>query len=158
MHNLHLVSVKADNGKDACQIVESALTDWGNENNWRSILGAIDRNNNITDHEKTALTESKMTVERAERMVKDWMNSFYLQEHIPQLMQRINQIDQFSLYDWNLLEDYARYKQETISNPEPELFDIWENEFYSYQLDYCGLTNLHIDGRNQYLVFIDMHS
>jgi len=158
MHNLHLVSVKADDGKDACQVVESALNDWGNDNNWRSIIGAIDQNNNITDHAKPMLTEEKMTIEKAEKLVKEWMNNFYLQEHIPQLLERLDQIDEFSVYDWNLLEDYARYKQEVISNPEPEIFDIWENEFYSYQLDQQGITNLHIDGRKPYLVFIDMHS
>ena len=47
MHNLHYVVVKAETGEEACSEVESSIEDFGNENNWRNICGAVSQDNEV---------------------------------------------------------------------------------------------------------------
>ncbi len=47
MHNLHLVVVNAENAKDAMHNAEMAIFEWGNENNWRTMCGAVSENDEM---------------------------------------------------------------------------------------------------------------
>jgi hypothetical protein len=41
MHNLHFVITTADSPEDACNNVETLISDFGNENNWRTVCGCV---------------------------------------------------------------------------------------------------------------------
>ena len=47
MHNCHYYVVEAISGADACEHVESTLADWGNEDNWRVMCGAVSEYNEV---------------------------------------------------------------------------------------------------------------
>jgi len=46
-HNLHLIVVRAESGLDACNEAEDLLFDFGTENNWRSMCGAVSEDNEV---------------------------------------------------------------------------------------------------------------
>ena len=47
MHNLHFMIVQANDPKDACNIVETEIQDWGNDNNWRTIAGCVSEDDEV---------------------------------------------------------------------------------------------------------------
>ncbi|VGO12400.1 hypothetical protein PDESU_00952 [Pontiella desulfatans] len=44
MHNLHIIVARADSAEEAMAEVDAYIDGWGDENNWRSIAGAVDAN------------------------------------------------------------------------------------------------------------------
>jgi len=47
MHNLHYIVIRADSGKEACDAVENEIVEWGSEDNWGQICGALSEKNII---------------------------------------------------------------------------------------------------------------
>ncbi len=161
MHNLHLITIRADTPKAACNEVENEIVDFGNENNWRTICGCISENDEIYVHDKEYgrfHPEPGTTIKGIEIMVKRWANTF--EYNISPVLLKF-QIEESSLeaHDWWELKEYCRFrcdKKYFTSNR----FNIWETEYRSWELDENGFTNLirQSDGNKRYVVFIDMHS
>src|SRR2546421_8608512 len=53
MHNLHFLLVNGDSAQDAASTVETAINDWGTENNWRRIGGIAseDGKDDVENHD-----------------------------------------------------------------------------------------------------------
>ena len=49
MHNIHYVRTYANNAQNACNFVESEIESWGDENNWRTICGAVNKKGKVLD-------------------------------------------------------------------------------------------------------------
>lgn len=76
MHNLHLITIKADNPKDACNDVENEIVQWGNENNWRTITGCIDETGEIFINDNYGRFNPKGTLADIEQMIINWSQYF----------------------------------------------------------------------------------
>ena len=49
MHNLHFILVRASSGEKACQDAENQIIDFGTDNNWRTMCGAVSEDNEVYD-------------------------------------------------------------------------------------------------------------
>lgn len=166
MHNLHFAVIRSESAEDACNTVECFIEDFGNENNWRSISGAVSEHNEVylTGEGRFAPDETSDTIEKINAMVTKWMqpDTFY-EEPAKKVMKLVLEgNDPEDTLDWYRLEKYAadRYAEamsKKIAKGEP--FNVLEHEFKDYQYDDCGVTQLdYDDGETAYVVFIDMHS
>jgi len=161
MHNLHLVTIRADTPKAACQEVENEITEWGNENNWRTICGCVSADNEIYLHDKEYgrfHPEAGMTIADIKKMVKSWALTFGY-DIIPVLLKFKIEEDSLQAHDWWQLKEYCRFRSEKEYFTASK-FNIWETEYRSWELDQNGLTNMieHREGKKKFVVFVDMHS
>lgn len=162
MHNLHLAVVKAQNAKEACDFVESEISEWGNENNWRSICGAVSEANEvfINDKDGRYLPGENETIESINAMIKEWFNdgtyTLAIKEKIANGETDFTKWNEHELW---LLKMCAEQLHElcTISKDD---FSVLENTYYAFQFDQLGVTNMVNDEEEGklFVVFIDMHS
>jgi len=164
MHNLHLITIEADSPEDACSDVEERINDWGSENNWRTICGCIDEDNeiHIEDDHGRWMPESGTTIKNIEKMIKNWAENFRFKSIIDEALAKFHADEKnLSSQDWWILGEYCRFKSDKVEFDGYE-FNIWEAEYRSWQLDENGLTNMisgqHTEGMKKYMVYVDMHS
>ena len=161
MHNLHLITIRADTPKDACNELENEIVEWGNENNWRTICGSISEDNEIYIHDKEygRFTPAKnMKISDVGKMIKGWVGSFGYNPTEALFKFHMDQ-QTLSSQDWWLLGEYCDFKQHQIDFYR-EKFNIWETEYRSWELDENGLTSLirQNEGKKRFVIFLDMHS
>lgn len=173
MHNLHLVVVKAENGQDACSIVETEISRWGDENNWRTICGAVSEDDEVYQAEEGRFEpgESYDTIAKINKMVKGWLKGSFYGETAKRLLDKGKKIERFSSQEaWSLMR-YAEYIMELKHIKERKKFrkakgqdvkssfDVLTDSFYEWKLDENGVTQLDVDGDGKlWVVFVDMHS
>lgn len=177
MHNLHLVVVKADSAEDACSIVETELESFGNENNWRTICGAVSEKDEVFSKEgdfRGRYTPSDcetLTIEAINKMVKEWMKGNYYGDTAKKKLAK-GKLD-FSKWNsgdlWSL-EQYAKHLYQVAKIKESKKhnkkagkkvskdFDVLNDSFYAYEYTECGVTHIDYEGEKTYVVFVDMHS
>ncbi len=162
MYNLHLAVVKAKSPKEACDYVESEISEYGDDNNWRTICGAVSEANEvfINDKDGSYPPEATETIESINSMVKGWFN---VDDYILAVKEIIaNGETDFTKWDrheiW-LLKKYADQLYELCDIPK-ETFNVLENSYYGYKYDEFGVTNMvNKEEEGQlYVVFISMHS
>jgi len=164
MHNLHLARVKASSAKEACNAVETAIMDFGNENNWRSICGAVSEHNevyNSGDGRYSPESTDYTTIEKINEGVNGWMNECFYGAVAKEKFEK-GEID---LSQWNShelwsLSKWAKHLSE-VADHKDKPFNVLTDTFYDYQYDECGVTDLEWsvnDGDTIWIVFIDMHS
>ena len=81
MHNLHFCVVNASSPQEACDAVETEISEWGTENNWRTIGGCISEDNEVySTYDKNKewgnsrwCPHEGTTVEDINRQVVGWM-------------------------------------------------------------------------------------
>lgn len=161
MHNIHLVVVKANSHEDAESLVENAIQDWGTENNWRTICGSVSESNtwhNVNDGRWDI--DETTTIESINDMVRGWINDIPLGSILfDELLIGKKKKDDLSFADWYSIKKYAAHMQESTRKKDfGKTFDVFLDEFFEWELDKCGVTNLYYDGKIRYVVFIDMHS
>lgn len=162
MHNLHYLTIKADNPEEACDEVESIIMEWGNDNNWRSICGCISEDNEVHIQEADGCFPpgAAETLDDVAKKIKSWVDNFQYGSVIKEKLVKFH-IEEEALTgnDWFILQQYCRFKGDQIDFKQSP-FDLWEAEYRSWELDECGLTNLmeQSDGSKRYVVFLDMHS
>jgi hypothetical protein len=162
MHNLHYLTIKADSPREACDIVENIIVEWGNENNWRSICGCISEDNEIYIHDEAdSFAPGKTeTLSDVTKRIKSWVDNFQYDSVIKEKLVKF-QIEEEALTanDWWLLQQYCKFKEEQVKFKQ-HTFALWQSEYRSWELDECGLTNLmeHNDAEKRYVVFLNMHS
>lgn len=187
MHNLHFIIVKADSASDAASEAESEISNWGNENNWRSIGGVAseDGRDDIDNHDGgrwglSFLDELEeipkegsyfaRTVAYVQWLVKDpvtleyqpWATICDFKEGITTVA---NHLMNFDLENGELHELWA------ASRNIKQLYELLGArrslakgndlpEFYDWQFDQTGVTDMTAtsDGKQRYIVFLDMHS
>lgn len=160
MHNLHLVVVKAENAKDACDTVETELSDWGNENNWRTICGCVSEDNEVyIQGDGRYPPEKDDTIETINKMVTEWVNDTnHYGKQAEEKLKTEPDITKWKPGELWSLQKYAEklYNDYSIKGRE---FNILEDSYYEYEYDECGVTQITSDSEDKiYVVFVDMHS
>ena len=174
MHNLHLVVCEAENGKEACSLVEAQIESFGNENNWRTICGAVRSNgdNYSTGEgrwEPQTLEELKKSL--TDVIFKNDGEKDHLSKMFLEVLAKMNDDAKLTGMDWYYVKKYAEQEGarcDTIQgyggkdDLTPKAFDLFENEYFSWKLDEFGLTNIVNDDKakkeNLWVVLVDMHS
>lgn len=175
MHNLHLARIKATSHHDACSCVLSYMEDWGNENNWRSIGGAICEDGTGENYDDYA--RWKVDVDDIQKQIaklnKDCLDSvqgvlYKKGEYVERLKKVLNMdIDQMlaAKDSWSEFYRARQFFQHLIQTTAArhackEGYDIFTSEeFFAYHYDEFGLTEMggDPDGKT-YIVLIDMHT
>jgi len=186
MHNLHLILVNADSAEEAASTVENEILHWGDENNWRRIGGIAseDGKDDVENHDsarwpllfldgedmpKEGTYFSRM-VAYLHAIIREPVTFPYrpyetypdIRSALPALADVLRDFNPDTGDDhtlWavgrNLAHLRALMKSKAALDAGKEI-----PEFYSWQLDNTGLTDLseQSTGSRRYLVFLDMHS
>lgn len=172
MHNLHYVVVNAESGEDACDIVESEISEWGNENNWRSISGAVSSDNEVyivptseSWSNSRWTPEENHTIDMINQQVEKWLEP---QQQFKDLFDKCVEGDAGGAYDWYGAMRYCKHMFELAQTKhfmKEGKFDVLQHNFFDWSLDECGVTHIDISQLEdddptlkQYVVFVDMHS
>lgn len=170
MHNLHLIVVKAKTGKEACQNVESEIQDFGDENNWRTICGAVAEDDKVYIHDKSGRflpTKDRNTIAKINTMIKGWLkgSDFYNDEAIKTLKIYLSEKNKPSVIkgiDWCIVRLWAKQKEEEASFRDiyKNNVDVLNMSFYEYEYTEVGVTNMvNVSEEGKlWVVFVDMHS
>ena len=154
MHNLHFVRIKSDNIKEACETVQTEIEDWGTENNWKTICGAVSKNGD-------SFNCGEGRWEPNLNDVKDMMNDIYSKtdKHYQKAIDMLISNKKISAHEWWCIQQYAEDQYQKEICTANGKFNIWKDSYFSHQYDKSGLTAMDwFEGGNQYIVFVDMHS
>lgn len=169
MHNLHLVVVKANTPKDACDKVESYIVDFGDENNWRTICGCVSDKNKVyhTSDGRFEPDEHSNTIEKINAMVMGWLKpeEDYYDKKVQAVIDGKKPISSLKTdMEWYGLEKYAAHMG-ARAKTNTKNFNVLKDSFNDYQYDDNGVTHIDAEenvdlgkGKNTYVVFVDMHS
>lgn len=166
MHNLHFILVKANSGEEACKQAENEIIDFGTDNNWRTMCGAVSEDNEVYDAQdgRYRPVESDMTtIDQINQVVKGWLSeSFYGATAKEKLGKGETNLDEWVSHELWSLSKYARHLSEAYNYKDRE-FDILKGDtFYGYEFDECGVSDMTYDtngdGDKTWVVFVDMHS
>jgi hypothetical protein len=174
MHNLHFILVKANSGEEACKQAENEIIDFGTENNWRTMCGAVSEDNEIYnsgDGRYEPKDTDYQTIEKINEVVSQWIKDSFYGETAKLKFEK----GETNLSEWNGIElwslsKWAKHLSEAHSYKDRE-FDILKGDtFYTCQFDECGVTNMVYNTyedddeamsktkEKTWVVFCDMHS
>ncbi len=183
MHTLHFLLINADSAAEAAAEASDEISDWGNENNWRRI-GGIASEDGLDDVENAeggrwdlsflnhcGTSRSGTAFERAVAYLlglldkpitlADLSNHASLQDAVSNVVAKLQSIE-FETDAPTVLWDASRNLQrlQHLSCARSALrhgADI--PELYSWEFAEHGLTDLtgSSDGRQRYIIFLDMH-
>jgi hypothetical protein len=166
MHNLHFILVKAISGEEACKKAENEIIDFGTDNNWRTMCGAVSQDNEVYDA-GDGRYEPKDTdyqcIEKINEVVSQWIkDSFYGETAKLKFEKGETNLDEWNPIELWSLSKWAKHLSEAHSYKDRE-FDILKGDtFYTCQFDECGVTDMTYDtndeGDKTWVVFCDMHS
>ena len=175
MHNLHFIVVKAETGEEACDIAENHIMDWGDENNWRTMCGAVSEDNETYDAKdgRYRPDERTDTIAKINKCVDGWIkkDGDYYASVVKQKLARGKKIENFNTSELYSLEKFAKFLYEVKSLKQVKAFrrkqgekvsnkfNVLQEEFFAYFYDQCGVTQ--VEGENEgktWVVFCDMHS
>lgn len=146
-HNIHFIAVYADSHKEAEESAMLEIEDWGDENNWRTYIGSVDKNNNI--HNTVGFYASRRwdmcNLENIEHTLKSTMK-----KQPYKIVEGMDKSIQLYINYKNAKHAYKTY----LDHP----LDIWKDEIYGWQFDEVGITNISYNDKANYIVAIDMHS
>jgi len=182
VHNIHFGRIKSISGKEACEIVEASILDWGNENNWRTVGGSIDEDGETYIHDSHARWTPEV----------DWLSSLDKINYVMNI-RRQHGADAFVpgfkeikrtafaklisgkfhtstkpdlAYVWYSAMKFCEHQYHCSLSPNESFNCLKENHsFKDWELDQVGLTDfgspsgpVDVDELKTYIVFIDMHS
>jgi len=175
MHNLHFIVVRANSGEKACQEADALIMDWGTDNNWRTMCGAVSEDNEVYDAGDGRYEPKDtdyLTIDAINKCVEKWIGESFYGETAKEKFSK----GETDLSKWNAVElwslsKYAKHLSESYSYKERE-FDILKGDtFYHYEYEECGVTNMVYNmiedddeamssaGKEKiWIVFCDMHS
>jgi hypothetical protein len=165
MHNLHFIVVRANSGQEACQEADSIIEDFGNENNWRTMCGAVSQDNEVYNADDGRYQPSEtqwFTIEKINQCVNNWLKDSFLGETARKKFEK----GETNLDEWNQLElyslsNYADHLSESIGFKHRS-FNVLEDTVFEYSYDQCGVTNFTELNANEeekiWVVFCDIHS
>jgi hypothetical protein len=162
MHNLHFIVLHANSGAEACRRAESLLSDWGTENNWREICGAVSESNSVYQSgEGRFQPEENMTIAECNKWASVWVDD--LQEW-DVAQEKLNNGDtdlsKWELWELYSLKCYAEHMHETRSKRGKE-FNVLTDYLYDWSFCHEGVTQIddyQHEGGERWVVFVDMHS
>jgi len=168
-HNLHFIRVIADTGEDACGVAEDYLSEWGTENNWRTMCGAISQDNEVFDNNdaygggRFKPSEIGITsIAQINETVDKWMEGTFYGNTAKELLESGKPIHEFNRHELWSLKEYVKflYQLKGFQGDEKDKkFNALVDEYYPYEYDECGLTDTqnYYEGKT-WIVFCDMHS
>jgi len=158
MTNLHFIRIKGKTPEDAEENALKEIEDWGDEDNWRQVIGSFNKGTRISHINEDDKSKFKLTAGNIKKMItnemniklpsdKDILDAFHKSKNIYYIKEILDTL-------------YANSFTATPSN-----FDIWENNYRDYQFDKVGITNMLytyvppiINNKDIYCVAIDIHS
>ena len=182
MHTLHFLLVRADSASDAAATAGHLTNAWGDENNWRSIGGVAseDGSDDLENHDdgRWGLSDlpdgSGTAFERAVAWVRATIEDPVELDHLPfqacpTMREALDAVarslkdfdpDQGDVFALWCASRNVHLLYETLASRRDDPTACGVAEFYSWQLDQFGLTDLTHDttGTWLYLVMLDMHS
>ena len=165
MHNLHFILVKANSGQEACKQAENEIIDWGTDNNWRTMCGAVSQDNeiyNANDGRYEPKDTDYQTIEAINNVVSQWTKeNFYGGIAKEKIDKGEMDFSQWVAHELWSLSKYARHLSEAYSYKDRE-FDILKGDtFYACEFSECGVSDFCYDtdeSEKIWVVFCDMHS
>jgi hypothetical protein len=164
MHNLHFILVKAISGEEACKKAENEIMDFGTENNWRTMCGAVSQDNevyNAGDGRYEPKDTDYQSIEAINNAVDKWTkDSFYGETAKIKFDKGETNLDEWNPIELWSLSKWAEHLSEAHSYKERS-FNVLEDTFFSYKYDECGVSDCiwsGEDGDKIWIVFVDMHS
>jgi hypothetical protein len=168
MHNIHFLIVSSDSPQEACNYAEGYIEDWGNENNWRTIVGCVSEDNEVhtnksalSDRYLDTLSDEYNTIEKINELINTRIKpNIETDKRMSMVMNKAMKTGS----DWAEIEYYAQDKREelyTLDMTKGKKFDVFKHAFREYQYDYFGNTIIDEDranGEKMYVVLVDMHS
>jgi hypothetical protein len=174
MHNLHFVVVKAESGEEATAEVESCISDWGNENNWRHICGAVSEDNEVyKTGEGRYAPEDNETIETINTRIAKWL---VIPNVYEELLGNGQKFEELTASQLNRLRGYIGevYEQKLIASNKAarqangeklsDTFNVLTDTYRDYQYDEFGVTDIcddvdpYSENVKTWVVFVDMHS
>jgi hypothetical protein len=165
MHNIHFVKIKANSGEEACRMADNLLIDFGTENNWREMCGAVSEDNEVYNSGEGRY-EPKDTnyqsIEKINETVSKWTKSSFFGETAKLKFEKgETNLSEWESYELWSLSKLAKHLSEAHSYRNRPFDCMKDDTFFAYQYDECGLTDLThsaSDGDKVWFVFVDMHS
>lgn len=168
-HNLHYLVVNATSGKEACEVVLSHISGWGDENNWHSIGGAVSETNEIYVEDDGArwVPHPDDSILNLSSHVQEQATSNPYKDQIEKLHQDLLTLfispESLTSVQWHILGNYCRHNEARLNAGirEGKPFNILEDSYKEWELDEFGVTNLvqeTEEGEQVWIVFLDMHS
>jgi hypothetical protein len=163
-HNLHFIVVKAESGEDACLEAEYSIMGFGNENNWRTMRGAVSQDNEVyIASEGLYQPDKDSTIAKINKTIEGWMQPSFHSETTKNLLDKGKKVEDFNLQELYSLKKYADflYQQELFkqrSGKNGDNFNVLEDSFYAYSYDEYGVTQTDMGEGKIWVVFCDMHS
>ncbi len=172
MHNIHFIVTSAESPEDACSNVECAIEDWGNENNWRTIIGCISENDHVYISEKDSRFENSLnefnTINKLNKELHDYISfdPTEILNTVQETITRYNNKEKIHPAQFYMAREAMNkmYQKAHHINSEGNIsFNILEDEVYAWTFDEFGVTHIDVIGNNhedvkKYIVVIDMHS
>jgi len=165
MHNLHLLVVIAETGKEACDSAEAWLEEWGTENNWRCMCGAVSQDDEVfvpADAGRFPPDDNDNTIEKINKMVAGWVNAeAWTKSYFDKLMAGK---EEMTSQDWWGVKDYAKHMVEKTASKDSNIDVLDGFSYFEYSYDEIGVTQLDNgdgtvgEGEKKWVVFVDMHS
>jgi hypothetical protein len=163
MHNLHLVVVKANSAKEACESVEGFVEGFGSEDNWYEICGCVSKSNRVynTGRGRYSPESAEMTtIAKINKAVRAWTKGNIYTTIASEMLKKAK--GKINLKKWTSSELYSLKRlaehEYQCSHIRDKKINVLEDEFYAYSYNECGVTHCQQeDGRYTYIVFVDMH-
>lgn len=159
MHNLHYIVVSARSHKEAVQFAESQIDDFGNENNWRTVFGAVDSKGKIVLTDTDARwNEQDLALDEIKKTIDELMN-YKPDASTTKVLTKLKANKSLNPMEWYLVQRHAETMHEVSANKKP--LDIWRDNFRYMELSEVGITNLvgnETPKNTMYICGLDMHS
>lgn len=188
MHNIHYLVARGDNPQDAMRNAENDIEEWGNENNWRTIIGAISRKGKVFENKSDTSNHFEIKERTLQKINEDFdeklsqpnwgwgsnpeiikelkitMSEILATEFEPKafrlyLQKRGKDKTGLSFYHLKNFAYTVDAMAETLAMMgKRKKFDVFKDEYRSWELDEIGVTHLSTSGKFVYCVLLDMHS
>jgi hypothetical protein len=158
-HNIHYARIYAGSPEDACGMVECNIADFGDENNWRSIVGSIDKTGNFYINDNDGRWDLPNSWQEIEDQIKEeFAPDAWTKENFDRSMAKLQGGEVLTETDWYYIRKYAEHMEDTICLPTFSLEA--RSQLREYEYDEFGITNFDQENQDgiEYIVMIDMHS
>lgn len=167
MHNLHIGVCYAKNNKEAEVFIENETSDWGTENNWRTICGSVGEDGEV--HSTNEGRWEPLSIKALNEMVNEALvptkNGLLDDKAVDYTLdlyhkKKLTNEDYFNCY---IVSQYFKKLSASLSAKKEagkERFDFFKHSYNENVLDEFGVSHFGIGkkGLKKFAVFIDMHS
>ncbi len=177
-HNLHLVVIKSDSAESACDIVENETFDFGDDNNWFTVVGAVSQDDEVhVKEDETSFMENLETIEKINAHIRKELASLTNENGYSRGRDLLNiliagnkKIEDLDGQDWYSIKEFAHDMSNKFNfegEDKSTTFDVLKGDQYKFgHYDEFGVTQHYsmledgasAEDEKTYVVFIDMHS